>query len=138
MSVEILAFTEQRSKLYRLFGWDKDTERVHVQQVTHGKHTEVKDLTSTQASELIKSLTTNWAVFDKNNQQHKYILSLLIQLGWSTEHDRYGTVADLARLSSFLKSKKTPVAMPLQSMESKDLSKLISCFELMTFKHHSK
>lgn len=43
-----------------------------------------------------------YAFFDKHNQQHKYILSLCQQLGWTKEHPKHGQVADLERLGQFI------------------------------------
>ncbi len=128
--------TSQRKALYRLFGYCKETEAMHVAHVTEGKSKTAKELTIFQAMELLKKLVTNWAVFDLNSKQHKYILSLLIQLGWTTQHERYGLVSDMARLSDFLKSKKSPVPKPLQDMDTKETSKLISCLESMITKKY--
>src|SRR5690606_20818993 len=122
---------------YRLFWYCKDTEAVHVKALTGNMYAEAKELTEAQAAKLINSLQVNWAVVDKYNQQHKYILSLLMQIGWRKQSDRYGTVADLNRLSDFLKSKKSPLnphLKPLQDMDHKETSKLISCFESMLTK----
>ena len=128
------AISSQRKQLYKLFNYCKETEALHVSHITDQEHIAVKELTVFQANNLINDLVTNWAVFNPNNQQHKYIMSLLQQLGWSKTHPKYGTVADMPRLSNFLKSKKSPVLMPLQKMETKDLSKLISCLESMLLK----
>ncbi|HLT54398.1 MAG TPA: hypothetical protein VKZ97_10915 [Flavobacteriaceae bacterium] len=119
----------QRKQLYKLFGYDKETEAMHVLNVTEGKHKTAKELSVTEANALIKKLTTNWAVFDVKNQKHKYILSLLIQIGWSKPHEKYGEIADMQRLSNFLKSKKSPISKPLQDMYPEELSKLIFVLE---------
>lgn len=132
------AITSQRKQLYKLFGYCKETEAVHVLEATNNKHDTAGMLTSLQATNLIKSLCTNWAVFNINNQQHKYIMSLLQQLGWVKAHVKYGQIADMNHLSNFLKSKKSPVPMPLQSMSSQQVSKLISCLESMVTKHYGK
>ncbi len=73
----------------------------------------------------------NWGLFDKNNQQHKTVLSLLRQIHWTVPHDRHGEVADLGRLSDFLKSDKSPVKKPLIKMEPKEVSKIIAALESM-------
>lgn len=80
----------------------------------------------------------NWAVFNKDNQQHRYILSLCIQMGWSVTSERYGEVADLNRLSNWLKSNLSPIVKPLKDMEPNELSKIVSALESMNGKHHSK
>lgn len=128
------SITSQRKQLYKLFGYCKDTEAVHVQHITKQKASTAKELTMHQATGLIKSLTSNWAVFNPDNQQHKYIMSLVQQLGWIKQHSKYGPVADMARLSKFLKSKKSPIPKPLQHMDVKETSKLISCLESILYK----
>lgn len=75
------------------------------------------------------SNTENWAIFDKNNTQHKTILSLLRQAQWVVSHPRHGEVADLTRLSSFLKSDKSPIKKPLKAMTDKETSKLIQALK---------
>jgi hypothetical protein len=75
------------------------------------------------------SNTENWAIFDKANTQHKTILSLLRQAQWVVPHPRHGEVADLARLSTFLKSDKSPVKKPLKAMTDKETSKLIQALK---------
>ncbi|MBU2923026.1 hypothetical protein KO504_16880 [Winogradskyella psychrotolerans] len=130
--------SQQRRDLYKLFGYCKDAETMHVQHITNGKFKTAKDLTIAQANALKKKLVTNWAYFNKDNQQHKYILSLMLQLGWSNIHPTCGEVADMYRLSSFLKSKRSPVPKPLQEMTPAETSKLISCLESMVTKSYSK
>lgn len=132
--------TSQRKSLYRLFGYCKETEALHVKAIT-GLYAEAKQLTEEQADKLIKSLSADWAKFDKFNQAHKYILSLLRQLEWVKTHDKYGTVADMPRLSNFLKSKNSPLhpdLKPLQNMNDNETSKLIVCLESMLIKKSSK
>ncbi|MBB4117888.1 hypothetical protein GGR32_000160 [Mesonia hippocampi] len=124
------AVSSQRKQLYKLFRYSKETEALHVRHITGcDDKTEAKELTASQAKQLIASLTTHWAYFDKNNQQHSYILSLLRQIGWTKSSERYGIIADMDRLSDFLKSKKSPVPKPLQNMDSTELSTLINCLE---------
>lgn len=75
------------------------------------------------------SNTENWAIFDKANTQHKTILSLLRQAQWVVPHPRHGEVADLARLSAFLKSDKSPINKPLKSMTTEETSKIIEALK---------
>lgn len=80
-----------------------------------------------------------WSYFDKDNTKHKYILSLCIQYGWSKSHPKTGhEVADLGALDSWLRGKSTigqsPVKKPLQEMNSKELSKVITALEAMITK----
>ncbi|KFC59997.1 hypothetical protein [Flavobacterium gilvum] len=74
---------------------------------------------------------SNWGLFDKDNQQHRNLLSQLRTLQWTKEHGRHGEVADLDRLSDFLKSDKSPVKKPLKQMTPEEVSKIIECFKSM-------
>ena len=71
----------------------------------------------------------SWASFDKNNRAHLNILSLCRQAQWTKPHERYGEVADLNRLQSFLKSDKSPVKKPLMEMSKQEVSKIITALE---------
>ena len=99
--------------------------------------TSVKDLTFDQANELIDRLggrmfsDDNWGLFDKNNRQQRYVISLLYQLGWVRSHYLHGYIPDLHHLSNWLKSSRSPVRKPLKSMTSKELTKIISALESM-------
>lgn len=73
--------------------------------------------------------TGNWGLFDKNNQQHKTILSLLRQAQWVVKNDKWGEVPDINRLSAFLKSDKSPVNKPLKKMEHLEVSKIIEALK---------
>lgn len=77
---------------------------------------------------------SNWGLFDKNNQQHKTLLSQLRTLQWVVPDEKWGEVADLSRLSDFLKSDKSPVNKPLKKMETDEVSKIIECFKSMVRK----
>ena len=72
---------------------------------------------------------SNWGLFDKDNQQHKTILSLLRQAQWVVKNDKWGEVPDINRLSEFLKSDKSPVCKPLKKMEPTEVSKIIEAFK---------
>ena len=72
---------------------------------------------------------SNWGLFDKNNQQHKTLLSLLRQAQWTIPNERWGEVADLPRLSDFLKSDKSPIKKPLKKMEPWEVSKIIEALK---------
>ncbi|MWB92959.1 hypothetical protein GON26_01165 [Flavobacterium sp. GA093] len=80
---------------------------------------------------------SNWGLFDKTNSQHKYVLSLLRQAQWVVPNERYGEVPDLARLSEFLKSEKSPVNKPLKSMFPEEISKIIIALEGIVKTVHS-
>ena len=72
---------------------------------------------------------SNWGLFDKNNQQHKTILSLLRQAQWVVPNGKWGEVPDINRLSEFLKSDKSPVNKPLKKMEPSEVSKIIEALK---------
>jgi hypothetical protein len=72
---------------------------------------------------------SNWGLFDKNNQQHKTLLSLLRQAQWTIPNEKWGEVADLPRLSEFLKSDKSPINKPLKKMKPSEVSKIIEAFK---------
>lgn len=72
---------------------------------------------------------SNWGLFDKNNQQHKTILSLLRQAQWVVKNEKWGEVPDINRLSEFLKSDKSPVNKPLKKMEPLEVSKIIEALK---------
>ena len=72
----------------------------------------------------------NWAFFDVKNQQHRKILSTCLDLKWSkydTDKKRY--LADLYKLSEWLKSKRSPVKKPLKKQSPKELTKVINALE---------
>lgn len=87
-----------------------------------------------QLQNVVQAQTGNWALFDKNNQQHKAVLSQLRTLGWVVKSDKWGEVADLTRLSDFLKSDKSPIKMPLKQMKPEEVSKIIECLKSMVIK----
>jgi len=77
---------------------------------------------------------SNWGLFDKSNKQHMSLLSQLRTLQWVKKSDKWGEVADLDRLSDFLKSDKSPVKKPLKDMEPGEVSTIIECFKSMVRK----
>lgn len=77
-----------------------------------------------------------WGLFDKDNKQHRTILSQLRQLQWVVPNERRGEIPDLNRLSEFLKSDKSPINKPLTDMTPQELSKIISCFDSIINKHY--
>lgn len=73
--------------------------------------------------------TDNWGLFDKNNQQHKTLLSQMRTAQWTVPHEKWGEVPDVNRLSTFLKSDKSPVNKPLKKMKPCEVSKIIEAFK---------
>ncbi len=102
--------------------------------------TSVKDLSYDQANALIERLggrpftEDHWGLFDKEDPQHKQVLSLLHQLGWVTYHHVNGQVPDIRHLSNWLKSTRAPVRKPLKKMTTSELTKTINALEFMVLK----
>ena len=139
----------QIKRIRQLCDFKEDEKNRLVLFATNGATTSLKKLTQAQAIEIIKQYSGNenktiakevvnefWAYYDKNNQQHLYILSLLIQLGWSVKSNKYGEIADLNRFSDWLKSHRSPVQKPLKSMNPTETSKIISALESMIVKDY--
>lgn len=88
-----------------------------------------------QLQDIVNGVSTtnqqNWGFFDKDNQQHRTILSQLRSLDWVTQTDNNRQFPDILRLSDFLKSDKSPINKPLKRMTQQELSKIISCFDSM-------
>lgn len=70
----------------------------------------------------------NFASFDKNNNQHMYVLSLARQLGWIENHPKWGKVADLEVLGKFI-AKNTSSKKPLLKQSIKELQLTIHALE---------
>lgn len=133
----------QIKRIMKNCAFKEDIKDEYVQWVTGDiNRTSLKSITQSQAIQIIKRQegiedlpSENWAIFDKNNQQHRYILSVCIQKGWSVKSEKYGEIADQKRLSDWLKSEKSPVRKPLKKMQPIELSKIISALENMNVKH---
>lgn len=126
---------------------DKEFKEELVQQITgQPNKRSCKDLSFEQANQLLSKLGIApqsspgkyWGTFSMKNPQHKYILSLLRQIGWTKTSDRYGLVADMERLGNFLQSEKSPVQKPLRQMSKPETTKLINCLESMLGKKFAK
>lgn len=129
----------QRQQIYKLCNYDSELKASLVVQITGDENlSSTTHLTVGQAGNLIKILCTNWAAFDIKNAQHKYILSLLRQAGWTVEHETRGTIADLSRFSSWLKSMRSPVQKPLMNMTKEETSKIINALEHVVKWEHNK
>jgi hypothetical protein len=134
---------QQKNVIFRLCKFDKEVKEKVILQFTDGKSGAMSTLDFQQANKLIKELGgapvkyDNWGRFDKKSQQHKAILSVLLQLDWATHHPKYGRVADLVRFSEWLKSHKSPVKKPLMDMDKKEVSKIISALNSMVGKKYA-
>lgn len=126
----------QKKQIMKLLSFSEEAKEEAVVSMTAcPSKTHLSDLTFKQANELIGNLgghpaiDYDWAHFDKFNAQHAYLLSLCIQAGWTIRHAKYGYVANLKRLSDWLKSERCPVRKPLKSMSKQETSKVIYAFE---------
>lgn len=132
-----MSTADQRRKIHQLTGYNIELKARLVQDITKGENTSTKDLSVKQAQDLINKLTKFWAYYTADNAQHKYILSLLHQLGWIKKRDVDGkTIPDMGRLSEWLKSLKSPVNKPLQDMSTSETSKIIFALEAMITKKY--
>jgi len=78
-----------------------------------------------------------WGRFDMSNGPHKYILSLLRQLGWDTiNHTTGRSYADIERFGNWLQSDKSPVQKPLKKMDKDETSRIITALESMITKQY--
>jgi len=129
----------QKQRIAMLVKGDKELKKLLVQQATgDASKTSTNDLSHAQANSILQHfgqkpvVYDNWAFFDKDNQTHRQILSLCMQYGWSQPHATFGEIADLGKLSEWLKAdKKCPVHKKLKDMDSQELSKIIVALEGM-------
>lgn len=126
----------QKKQLMKLLNYNEDAKEDVVMSATgNPAKKRLSDLSFSQANALIDRLggrpaiDYGWAHFDKFNSQHAYILSLCVQAGWSIAHPKYGYVANLKRLSDWLKSERCPVRKPLKAMTKQETSKVIFAME---------
>lgn len=103
-----------------------DTSRTSLRSITHDQAIKImhQQTGSTDAINRV-SANDNWARFDKTKPRHKLVLSLCRQAQWTITNGKHGEVADLERLSNFLKSEKSPVQKPLMQMTSIEVEKII-------------
>lgn len=122
----------QTKRIMQNCSYQVQTKNEYVQWVTGDvNRTSLTSITQEQAVRIMRrqtgddqSTTENWAKFDKDNPQHKVILSLLYTAQWTTHKENYGEVPDLDRLSNFLQT-KSPVKKKLMDMEPGEIEKLI-------------
>lgn len=116
---------------------DRDERLDFISALFEKEVNSTKELSSIEADDLIYYLNTgkkaiaNWAFFDKTKftTQRKYLWSLLYQAQWVVKNDKHNEVPDLARLSNFIKSAKSPVQKPLKEWNTDEWSKMIFIFE---------
>lgn len=131
------ASSQQKKIIAILTKGDKELKKALVQQTTGGEWSSTNDLSHVQANQLIQYLGgkpvayDNWALFDKDKASHRQVLSLCITYGWTAQHPTRGEIANLGRLSEWLKSPRCPVNKKLKDMSPTEVSKIISALEGM-------
>ncbi|MEZ7494485.1 hypothetical protein QO206_03245 [Leeuwenhoekiella aequorea] len=133
---------KKQKQLIHVNAANRDTKEEWVQWATNdNSKISTNDLTFAQANMILKQmglktvpmatedLAHTWGKFDKNNQQHKAILSLLRQIKWTTNHPRFGQVSDITRFGAWLQSDKSPVNKALLKMSPDETSKTIIALE---------
>lgn len=140
----LLADKFQKQRIAILVKGDIELKKQLVQAATgDASKTSTNDLTHAQANKILQHfgqkpvVYDNWAFFDASKPNHKQVLSLCIQYGWSVPHNVHGEIADLGKLSEWLKNDpKCPVNKKLKDMTKQEVSKIIFALEQMvSFKY---
>lgn len=103
-----------------------DVNRTSLKSITHDEA--IRILHRQMGTNPINEQSENWAKFDKNNKQHKVILSLLHQAQWTRHKENYGEVPDMDKLSHFLQT-NSPVKKKLLDMDAIEIQKLIKALK---------
>ncbi len=129
----------QKNRIMQNCNYNLDIKNEWVQWVTGDNNkTSLRNITQAQAVRIIKQQTgsdssgavENWGAFDKNNSQHRYILSILRTANIVVKSQKWGEVPDTAGwLNRFLQSPKSPVKKPLKKMSPTEVSKIITALE---------
>lgn len=111
-----------------------DTSRTSLRSITHDQAIKIMNQQTGNNSPLSEGclkggVEDNWGLFDKDNRQHLTLLAYMRTAQWTTPSDKHGEVADLERLSNWLKSDKSPVNKPLKQMDPWEVSKIIEAFK---------
>ena len=131
--------TFQKNRIMQNCNYNVDIKNEWVQWVTGDNNkTSLRNITQAQAVRIIKQQTgsdssgavENWGAFDKNNSQHRYILSILRTANIVVKSQKWGEVPDTAGwLNRFLQSPKSPIKKPLKKMSPFEVSKIITALE---------
>lgn len=130
--------TKHQKQLIHVNSHNRDLKEEYVQWAT-GDVSKIScnDLTFEQANKIIVQLGKQpikatkedtplfWGFYERGNQQHKQIQSLLHQLKWTMPNTQWGRVPNLERFGSWLQSDKSPVQKPLKQMTPAECSKII-------------
>ena len=129
----------QKNRIMQNCNYNVDIKNEWVQWVTGDNNkTSLRNITQAQAVRIIKQQTgsdssgavENWGAFDKNNSQHRYILSILRTANIVVKSQKWGEVPDTAGwLNRFLQSPKSPIKKPLKKMSPTEVSKIITALE---------
>ena len=129
----------QKNRIMQNCNYNLDIKNEWVQWVTGDNNkTSLRNITQAQAVRIIKQQTgsdssgavENWGAFDKNNSQHRYILSILRTANIVVKSEKWGEVPDTAGwLNRFLQSPKSPIKKPLKKMSPTEVSKIITALE---------
>ena len=137
------ATKHQKTAIRKNCGYDVNTKEEFVQWATGDtSKTSLNDLSYEQATKIIEQQTgkpykgENFTEFDKNNQRHKFLLSLCIQYGWRKSSQQYGAIANLDKLNDWMHTPVCPVNKPLKEMTNDELTKVIGALEQMTKKKY--
>lgn len=140
----IPASSKQKQLIAILTKNDKELKAAFVVQQTKDEaKNSTNHLSHAQANVIIEQLGgkplvyDNWAFFDKTKKTHNIILVQCMFLGWHIPHQRHGKIADLGRLSEWLKN-HAPVKKRLLNMTPKELNKTIYALENMVLKANLK
>lgn len=131
--------TFQKKRIMQNCEYNLDIKSEWVQWVTADvNRISLSTISQAQAVKIIKAQTgspveeksENWGFFDKENRQHKYILSILRTANIVVKSGKWGEVPDTQGwLDRFLKSDKSPVKKPLKTMTPTEVSKIIKALE---------
>lgn len=108
-----------------------DTNRTSLSGLTQAQAIRIiKQQTGSDSSGAVEKSVENWGTFDKENAQHRYILSILRTANIVVKSQKWGEVPDTAGwLNRFLQSPKSPVKKPLKDMSKWEVSRIIIALE---------
>jgi hypothetical protein len=107
-----------------------DTNRTSLSGITQAQAVRILKQQTGETTEAVEKYRDNWGVFDKENAQHRYILSILRQANIVVKSEKWGEIPDTAGwLDRFLKSPKSPVKKPLKDMTKWEVSRIIVSLE---------
>lgn len=124
--------TQQNARLHKLLSncrIKEDVKKSLVLQFTGGR----TDRSSLMYMSECKALINHLAKDDPGDKMRKKILSACYELGWTN----YQGKVDMDRLNSFLRLRGA-VKRPLNYLSVKDLTQVVSQFDLMLQKHYEQ